>query len=59
VAAARGALSKAALVRSRVSCVLQRGLGWMYGRSLSNTARVSGRQFMPGLDVPVQDESLL
>jgi hypothetical protein len=62
VAASRGTISKAAFVRSayrEVSCALQRGLGLMYGRSLFNIARASGRQFMPGLDVPVQDEGLL
>jgi hypothetical protein len=40
------------------SCALQRGLGLMYGRSF-NVARASGRQFMPGLDVPVQGEGLV
>ena len=62
VAASRGTISKAAFVRSayrEVSCALQRGLGLMYGRSLFNIARASGRQFMPGLDVPVQEEALL
>jgi hypothetical protein len=29
------------------------------GRSLFNVARASGRQFMPGLDVPVQEEGLV
>jgi hypothetical protein len=42
-----------------VSCALQRGLGLMYGRSLFNVARASVRQFMPGLDVPVQEEGLV
>mgnify|MGYP001787467346 CR=1 FL=1 len=62
VAAARGSISRAAFVRSayrEVSCALQRGLGLMYGRSLFNIARASGRQFMPGLDVPVQEEGLV
>ncbi len=62
VAAADGKISQAAFVRSayrEVSCALQRGLGQMYGRSLFNIARASGRQFMPGLDVPVQEEGLV
>jgi hypothetical protein len=62
VAASRGSVSQAAFVRSayrEVSCALQRGLGLMYGRSLFNVARASGRQFMPGLDVPVQEEGLV
>ena len=62
VAAADGKISQAAFVRSayrEVSCALQRGLGRMYGRSLFNIARASGRQFMPGLDVPVQEEGLV
>ena len=62
VAASRGSISKAAFIRSayrEVSCALQRGLGLMYGRSLFNIARASGRQFMPGLDVPVQEEGVL
>jgi hypothetical protein len=62
VAASRGSISRAAFVRSayrEVSCALQRGLGLMYGRSLFNIARASGRQFMPGLDVPVQEEGLV
>lgn len=62
VAAARGSISKAAFVRSayrEVSCALQRGLGLQYGRALFNVARATGRQFMPGLDTPVQDEGLV
>jgi hypothetical protein len=62
VAASRGSVSQVAFVRSayrEVSCALQRGLGLMYGRSLFNVARVSGRQFMSGLDVPVQEEGLV
>jgi hypothetical protein len=62
VAASRGAISKAAFVRSayrEVSCALQRGLGLQYGRSLFNIARASGHQFLPGLDVPVQEEGLV
>jgi hypothetical protein len=62
VAASRGTVSKAAFVRSayrEVSCALQRGLGLQYGRSLFNLARASGRQFMPGLDAPVQEEGLV
>ena len=62
VAAARGSISKAAFVRSayrEVSCALQRGLGLQYGRALFNIARTSGRQFMPGLDTPVQEEGLV
>jgi hypothetical protein len=31
----------------------------MYGRSLFNVACASGRQFMPGLNVPVQEEGLV
>ena len=62
VAASHGSISKAAFVRSayrEVSCALQRGLGLMYGRSLFNIARASGRQFLPGLDTPVQEEGLV
>ena len=62
VAAARGSISKAAFVKSafrEVSCALQRGLGLQYGRALFNVARASGRQFMPGLDTPVQEEGLV
>jgi hypothetical protein len=62
VAASRGTVSKAAFVRSayrEVSCALQRGLGLQYGRSLFNLARASGKQFMPGLDAPVQEEGLV
>ena len=62
VAAARGSISKAAFVQSayrEVSCALQRGLGLQYGRALFNIARTSGRQFMPGLDTPVQEEGLV
>ena len=36
-----------------VSCALQRGIGLMCARSNQNIARASGRQFMPGCDVPV------
>ena len=42
-----------------VSCALQRGIGLMYARSNQNIARMSGRQFMPGCHVPVQEEALL
>ena len=62
VAASRGNISKAAFVRSayrEISCALQRGNGLMYDRSLFHIARASGRQFMPGCDVPVQEEALL
>lgn len=62
VAAKHGNISKAAFVRSayrEVSCALQRGLGMQYARSLFNIARASGRQFMPGCDVPVQEEAML
>jgi len=62
VAAAQGAISKAAFVRSayrEVSCALQRGLGLQYSRALFNIARASGRRFLPGLDVPVQVEGLV
>ena len=62
VAAARGSISTAAFVKSafrEVSCALQRGLGLQYGRALFNVARASGRQFMPGLDTPVQEEGLV
>ena len=62
VASSRGGISRAAFVRSayrEVSCALQRGLGLMYGRALFNVARASGRQFMPGLDTPVQEEALV
>ena len=62
VAAGRGNISKSAFVKSayrEVSCALQRGIGLMYARSTLNIARASGRQFMPGCDVPVQEEALL
>ena len=62
VAAGRGKISKAAFVKSayrEVSCALQRGIGMMYARSTVNIARASGRHFMPGCDVPVQEEALL
>ena len=61
-AAARGNISKAAFVRSayrEISCALQVGNGLMYGRSVFTIARASGRQFLPGCDVPVQDEGLV
>ena len=62
VASARGSVSKAAFIKSayrEVSCALQQGLALMYGRSLYNVARATGRQFMPGLDTPVQEEGLV
>jgi hypothetical protein len=62
VAAGRGNISKSAFVRSaykEVSCALQRGIGMMYARSTLNIARASGRQFMPGCAVPVQEEAYL
>ena len=62
VAAARGSISTAAFVKSafrEVSCALQRGLGLQYGHALFNVAQASGRQFMPGLDTPVQVEGLV
>ena len=62
IAAGRGNISKSAFVKSaykEVSCALQRGIGLMYARSNQNIARASGRQFMPGCDVPVQEEALL
>lgn len=62
VASSRQGISRAAFLRSayrEVSCALQRGLGLMYGRALFNVARASGRQFMPGLDTPVQEEALV
>jgi hypothetical protein len=62
VAAGRGKISKSAFVKSayrEVSCALQRGIGMMYARSTVNLARASGRHFMPGCDVPVQEEALL
>ncbi len=62
LAASRGNISKAAFVRSayrEISCALQKGNGMMYDRSLFQIARASGRQFMPGCDVPVQEEALL
>ena len=62
VAAGRGNISKSAFVRSaykEVSCALQRGIGLMYARSTFNVARASGRQFMPGCAVPVQEEAYL
>ncbi|NJN00175.1 MAG: hypothetical protein HC793_00355 [Aquincola sp.] len=62
IAAGRGNISKSAFVRSaykEVSCALQRGIGMMYARSTLNIARASGRQFMPGCAVPVQEEAYL
>ena len=62
IAAGRGNISKSAFVRSaykEVSCALQRGIGLQYGRSTMNIARASGRQFMPGCAVPVQEEAYL
>ena len=62
VAAGRGNISNSAFVKSaykEVSCTLQRGIGLMYTRSNQNIALASGRQFMPGCDVPVQEEALL
>ena len=62
IAAGRGNVSKSAFVRSaykEVSCALQRGIGLMYARSTLNIARASGRQFMPGCAVPVQEEACL
>ena len=62
IAAGRGNISKSAFVRSaykEVSCALQRGIGLMYARSTLNIARASGRQFMPGCAVPVQEEAYL
>ena len=62
IASARGTVSKSAFVRSayrEVSCALQVGNGLMYGRSLFHIARASGRQFMAGCDVPVQEEGLV
>jgi hypothetical protein len=37
----------------------ERRLGLQYGLSLFNLARASGRQFVPGLDAPVQEEGLV
>ena len=62
VAASQGMMSQSAFVRSayrEISCALVRGNGLMYGRSLFNVARASGRSFLPGCDVPVQDEGLV
>ncbi len=62
VAARRGNISKSAFVRSaykEVSCALQRGNADMYARSMWNIARASGRHFMPGCAVPVQEEAYL
>ena len=62
VAAGRGNISKSVFVRSayrEVSCALQRGIGMMYARSTLNIARASGRHFMPGCAVPVQEEAYL
>ena len=62
VASSRGNISQSAFVRSayrEVSVALQRGLGLMYGRALFNVARSSGRQLMPGSDVPLQEEGLV
>lgn len=62
IAAGRGNISKSAFVRSaykEVSCALQRGIGLQYARSTLNIARASGRQFMPGCAVPVQEEAYL
>ena len=62
IAAERGNVSKSAFANSaykEVSCALQRGIGLMYARSTQNIARASGRQFMPGCDVPVHEEALL
>jgi hypothetical protein len=62
VAASRNSGSQAAFVRSayrEVSWALQRGLGLMHGRLLFNIARASGRQFIPGFDVPVQEEGVV
>ena len=62
VASSQGMVSQSAFVRSayrEISCALVRGNGLMYGRSLFNVARASGRSFLPGCDVPVQDEGLV
>ena len=62
VASSQGMVSQSAFVRSayrEISCDLVRGNGLMYGRSLFNVARASGRSFLPGCDVPVQDEGLV
>lgn len=62
IASSGGRISKAAFVRSayrEISCALQVGNGLMYGKGLFNIARASGRQFMPGCDIPVQEEALL
>ena len=58
----RRTIPKTAFVRRayrEVSCALQRGNGMMYARSLFNVARALDRQFMPGLDTPVQEEGLV
>ena len=58
VAASQGRIDKSAFVRSayrEISVALQRGNGLMYGKSLFAIARASGRSFLPGLDVPVQE----
>lgn len=62
IAAGRGNISKSAFQRSaykEISCALQRGIGQEYARCTQNIARASGRQFMPGCAVPVQDEGPL
>ena len=62
IAAGRSNISKSAFVRSaykEVSYALQWGIGLMYARSTLNIARASGRQFMPGCTVPVQEEAYL
>lgn len=59
VAASQGRVGRSAFVRSayrEISVALVRGNGLMYGRSLFTVARASGRSFLPGMDVPVQDE---
>jgi hypothetical protein len=62
VAAGRGKISKSAFVKSayrEVSCALQRGNGMMCARLTLNLARASGRHFMSGCDVPVQEKGLV
>jgi hypothetical protein len=59
VAASQGRVGRTAFARSayqEISMALVRGNGLMYGRSLFTVAHASGRSFLPGMDVPVQDE---
>ena len=61
-ASASGRVSKNAFIRSayrEISSALQMGNSAMYTKCSERLLRARGRHFMPGADVPLQDEAVL